>query len=175
MSLPMKSYLAGLLFLLVLTSCTSKNEVKVPKFTEFDLDVAGTISGSDTLLENTNSIAKKWSAAAMSLLHSKDTIVLQEFRIVKTMTVGSVKKECYLLMANNQDGTVKVGTTLHLENDKFFFDVDGSAEKKTSRIIVCEGSCNELGCLPQVVINEGEVHLVCSSCVECEKFTRQLY
>lgn len=171
----MKSYLCRLFFFLVLLSCTSKNDIKVPKFTEFDLDVAGTISGNDTLVENTDAIARKWSAAAMRQLHSKDTIVMQNFRIVKTMTLGSVKKECYLLMAGTQDGSVKVGATLHLENNKFFFDVEGPAEKKTGRIIICHGSCNERGCLPQVVINEGEVHLVCSSCVECEKFTRQLH
>lgn len=171
----MKSYLAGLLFLLVLASCTSKNEGKAQKITDFDLEVAGELLGNDALVGDSVSIAGKWSSVVMSKLAIKDTVILKNFRIVKTKTIDASHQDIYIMIASTEKGNIKVGTTLHLEKDKFYFDVEDISGRKRSRIIICRGSCEEEGCLPQVVISDNEKHLVCSSCADCEKTTSQVY
>ncbi|ALM48716.1 hypothetical protein AMR72_07305 [Flavobacterium psychrophilum] len=171
----MKSYLTGLLFLLALASCTSKNEGKVKTITDFDLEVAGTLSGNDAIVGDSVSIAKKWAGVVMNKLAIKDTVVFTNFRIVKTKTIDLSHQDIYIMIASAAKGNIKVGTTLHLEKDKFYFDVEDISGRKRSRIIICKGSCEEEGCLPQVIISDNDKHLVCSSCADCEKTTSQVY
>lgn len=171
----MKSYLYGLLFLMVLASCTSKNEGKAQKAVDFDLLVAGTISGNDTIVADTRFIAEKWGTVVKTQSNAKNNVQLKKFRIVKTRTIGEDPQDCYLLMASTPDGSIKVGTTLYLKENKFYFDVKEISGRKTSRIIICHGNCEDKGCLPQVVISDNEKHLVCSSCIDCEKITGQVY
>jgi len=171
----MKSYLAGLLFLLALVSCTSKNEVKPQKTIDYGSMVVGTISGHDTLAENSKAVAEKWSGVVKHKLNLNDSVQFKNFRILRIKTVGSDKENSYLLTADDAGGTFKVGTLVLLTKDNFYFDVEDISGRKTGRIIICQGVCEDNSCLPYVVVSGNEKHLVCSGCVECEKITGYAY
>ena len=172
----MKNYIAGLLFILVLVSCNTKNKKIQDEGEGYIYKQVGTIHNGIYEVSDKDSINKKWSQLVIRKLNYTDSIKLKDFRIIKTHTQGKAVKECYLLLASTPDNVATIGAILNLEHNKFYFEQKEVSGKKSIEIIICKGQvCNDGKCSPYVMLVGNDKKLICSSCEECEKISGDMF
>jgi len=153
----MKHYYLVILLLLLFVSCKKTNEAPLVSYHEMEI---GTDSNGVFTITDTVTLEQEWNKA---LSKAGQSAVLEDFKIVTVITDGPVKKECFILVASESKGIIKVASLLLKRNNSFYFDPDNPAN------IICTGDCTN-GCLPTAMTNaSGVVRLVCSACGDCEK------
>jgi len=106
---------------------------------------------------DTDAIKKEWET---TLSNQKTPAQLVNFEIIsnKTETTGETY---YLLLAKNNDNTVKIGRKLQLVNDKFSFITTNKRYLSDGGTITCSG-CSD-GCS---IALKDDGNWKCTSCIE---------
>lgn len=153
--------------LLLLASCNFKSD-KSPDLSDrstFQVEV-GKSNNGNYIVTATEAIKQDWESR---LNDGGETIVFENFQIVKGHTDDKSHKEYYLLLATVQNGLTKAASLLTLTGDSFMIvtqeDSDGSHFYAN---IVCEGTCKD-GCLPVATLHDDNMYLNCSPCAKCQK------
>ena len=170
----MKNLISLLILLVALISCDKKEEAK-PMVIKQEHKTTDAIVGTDNDgvydLSNIDDIKYKWNAYVNKKLKPKDSIVLEQFEIIKTKTQDATAEDCYLLIGKAKKQKVTVGTILSLKEGKFYTDLKQNSGFKAYEVLICNGSCGENICNPSVVVAGGSKRLICSSCDECAKIS----
>jgi putative salt-induced outer membrane protein YdiY len=165
----MKNYLAGLLLILVIISCTTKkeNETQVVSNDYISKPIGISdkgqynITASDTLMKNLESRLKE----SFSL---SDSTSLSEFEIIKTATEGDAPKDCYLLVTRTSVNPSTLALILDSKDDKFYFSTFTRNKTLVSQVIMCKGDAGT-GCGPTVLSLDKQKKLICLADSDCEK------
>jgi len=71
----------------------------------------------------------------------------------------------YMLLAVSEDGKTKTASILTFKNDSFYFE----RQEEFVNNVICHSDCKD-GCNPEVVMQNAIKSLVCSPCLECQKY-----
>jgi len=164
-------YLLFLFFTLVSCKKEEAKHVVVAKEPVTTAAFVGTNNNGIYKVTDIDVVKRKWNIYINKKLKPKDSIVLQQFSIVKTISKGDTIEECYLLTARAEKQNVTIGTTLSLKDGKFYTDLKQNSGFKTYEVLICDGVCGKTICNPEVVIAGGSKRLICSSCDECAKIS----
>lgn len=165
-----KKYLAGLLFILVLVSCTTKKENKdQAKEIKVASGSIGVNNNGEYQITVNDTISKKWEMQLKENFGLSDSISFTKFEIVKTTTQGDAAEDSYLLITHTSDNRSAIALILDRRGDYFYFYTQLSGKAFASHVIMCSSNRGELGCTPVVLLHNTEKDLICSSDSDCQK------
>ena len=170
----MKNIFSLLLLLAVLVSCNKKEDTKpvvVDKKPVIEM-VIGLEKDGKYSVSDIDTVSYKWNSYINKKLKPADSIILQDFEIIKTKTKGETIEDCYLLVAKAEKQKINVGTILTLRDGRFYTTIQRNSD--SYEIIICTGVCNSQICNPDVVVAGGAKRLICSSCDECAKISASI-
>jgi hypothetical protein len=167
----MKNYLAGLLFILVIVSCTSKKEKEHDEVESKRITIGpiGVNNNGEYRIIGIDTISQKWSAQLKESFRLSDGVSFSEFKIVKTATQGDAVTDAYLLLTHTADNRSSIATILDLKEDGFYFYVTSRNEAVASQVIMCNSINEGQDCMPVIILHNNEKKLICPSDSDCEK------
>ena len=170
----MKNYLAGLLLILVIISCTTKkeNETQVVSNDYFSKPIGISdkrqyhITVSDTLMKNLEMRLKENFGLP-------DSVSFSKFEIIKTATEGDAPEDCYLLVTHTSIDPSTLALILENKDDKFYFSTFTRNKTLVSQVIMCKGDM-ATGCGPTVLSLDKQKRLICLPNSDCEKIISEV-
>lgn len=167
----MKKYLAGLLFILVIVSCTSKKE-KERDEVQSERIASGPIgvnNNGEYQIIGIDTISQRWERQLKESFSLSDSISFSKFEIVKTTTQGDAATDAYLLLARTSDKHSSIAAILELRDNDFYFYAKPRKEVGASQVIMCNSINDGQNCMPVVILHNNEQRLICPSDSDCEK------
>jgi len=166
----MKKLFSLLLLLTVAFSCIKKEEVKsVEKKGDPLVASVGKESNGKYIFTDSDSLVYKWNVFVNKKMKPQDSIILNDFSIIKSKTKGERTEDCYLLVAKDRDHKVSLGAILNVKDKKFYTKPEGASSQDIYEVILCNGGCNDVICSPDVIVAGGVKRLICSACDQCVK------
>lgn len=168
----MKKLFPLLLLLTVMISCIKKEEVTADekKQESVSSSVGNEIQGK-YVFKDADSLVYKWNVFVNKKMKPQDSIILDDFSIVKTKTQGESVQDCYLLIAKSKIQKVALGTILEQKEGKFYTAAKDMSGFNAYEVILCNGACGDTICNPDVLIAKGVKRLICSTCDQCIKIS----
>jgi hypothetical protein len=170
----MKHYISGLLLVLLFAACNSKSDTTKDNTTSYLNQAVGTNVNDTYTITNLDTIKAEWEKSLQIKLNSASKVELKGFEIIEAQTEGDATADYYILHSRTDDGRTRVAALLELKGDKFYFDLNQLDNSEAYNIVICKGECDQ-GCLPIVRVQNEVKHLICSSCVDCEKFDGEMH
>lgn len=172
----MKNYLAGLLFVVLSISCTSKkeNEKQVAKDDYSIFEPVGTNENGVYTIMAHDTVTAKWKSRLEENLRLSNGVSISHFEIVKTSTLGETEEDAYLLLSHTSDNLSAIALNLNLKGDKFYIDTAPRGGVNVSGIIMCKSHGTSSDCKPGVVLHNKSKRLICLSTNDCEKVNSEI-